>query len=650
MEDNKDNSVKETEQKPQEHAEGKTGGKTMAEKAIDRFAQMMVTRLEEMKGQQWEKGWIDGGGKNQGLPQNLSGRCYSGHNDFFLQLHTAINGYDVPVYATYKQLKDAGATIGKGEKAMPVIYWNITHKDENGHKVSDEDYEAMTRTEKDKVKTIPVMMGYYVWNLQQTNFAEVKPERFAKLQEQFKAPEMKDTTGMYVSKELDAMIDKQAWVCKINTVEGAGAFYSQSKDEITVPMKAQFNIHDTPEETYKDGMEYYSSVVHEMAHSTGVEKRLGRDMEGHFGDPKYAKEELVAELTAAMVGNSMGFDKRILDNNAKYVDGWMDTLKKEPRFILSVMADVNKASHMILDHVDKQRLEMGMTALQPKEETVADEKTKDNKEVRETKKNEETKVDMAAEPLAKPMTKAAIEREKNETGFSSSEREQARPQAKAEEKAELAKESAKVYHEMREQHPGDLLLFRKGSFLEAYNEDAKKVAQTIGLKEQHITKEGFESKNEKESEKGIPYVNFKNKSLDKYLPKLIREGHHVAIVDNLEEIAKERLAGRKEQQTKAADQQQTAPKAKTIPLDQFNKLETADGKKIDHFAVFKMKSGNYGVRAMVDGQQLSVKALDKEDRNAFFEHTTTKAALVQKYYGKELSQPKHEERSRARAV
>ena len=367
MEDNKDNSVKETEQKPQEKAEGKNGGMTMAEKAIDRFAQMMVTRLEEMKGQQWEKGWIDAGGKNQGMPQNLSGRRYSGHNDFFLQLHTVMKGYDVPVYATYKQLKDAGATIGKGEKAMPVIYWNITHRDENGHKVSDEAYDAMTKAEQEKVKTVPVLMGYYVWNLQQTNFAEVKPEKFAKLQEQFKAPEMKDTKGMFESKEFDAMIDKQAWVCKINTVEGAGAFYSPTKDEITVPLKAQFNIHDTPEEVYKDGMEYYSSIVHEMAHPTGVEKRLGRDMEGHFGDPKYAKEELVAELTAAMVGNTMGFDKRILDNNAKYVDGWMDTLKKEPRFILSVMADVNKASKMILDHVDAQRLEMGMTTLQPKE-------------------------------------------------------------------------------------------------------------------------------------------------------------------------------------------------------------------------------------------------------------------------------------------
>ena len=619
MEDNKDNSVKETEQKPQDRTEGKTGGKTMAEKAIDRFAQMMVTRLEEMKGQQWEKGWIDGGGRTQGLPQNLSGRRYSGHNDFFLQLHTAINGYDAPVYATYKQIRDAGATVNKGEKAMPVIYWNISHKDENGQKISDEAFDAMTKAEQAKVKTIPIMMGYYVWNLQQTNFAEVKPEQYAKLTGQFKAPHVADTKGMYESKEFDAMIDKQAWVCKIKNVEGAGASYSPSKDEITVPMKAQFKIHDTPEEIYKDGMEYYSSIAHEMAHSTGVEKRLGRDMEGHFGDPKYAKEELVAELTAAMVGNTMGFDKRILDNNAKYVDGWMDTLKKEPRFILSVMADVNKASKMILDHVDAQRLEMGMKTLQPKEEA-------NNGKTTETKVASETKMDIAAEPLAKPKTKA-------------------------EEKAEIAKETAAVFKDLKEKHPDALLLMRKGDFYEAFDEDAKKVAKSTGLKEQHIIKEGFEPKEGKGDEKGISYVNFKNTSLDKYLPKLVRDGHRVAICDSLEDIAKKRISERKETQTKANElQQPTEQKAKTIPLDQFNKLETEDGKKIDHFAVFKMKSGNYGVRAMVDGQQMSVKALDKEDRNAFFEHTTTKAALVQKYYGKELSQPKQEQRSRARAV
>ena len=615
MENENNEKQQNTEQQSQPQA--KVEHKTMAEKAVERFSEMMVSRLEEMKGQQWEKGWIDGGGKTQGLPQNISGRRYSGHNDFFLQLHTAMNSYAMPVYATFKQIHEAGATINKGEKAMPVIYWNITHRDENGQKVTDEQYDAMTKAEQEKCKSIPIMMGYYCYNLDQTNFKEVKPEQYARLQEQFKAPEIKDTKGMFISPEFDAMIEKQAWVCKINTIEGSGAFYSKSKDEITIPLKAQFNIHEDPKEVYKDGMEYYSSLVHEMAHSTGIDSRLSRDMEGRFGDKKYAKEELVAELSAAMVGNSMGFDKRILDNNAKYVDSWIDTLKQEPKFIISVMADVSKASGMILEHVDKQRLELGMSTLQTKE-PVVDEKGQEVKDVKEAKTVNDGKESKAE-----------------------------KPQTKAEEKAEIAKEAAHVWHDLKEKHPDAVLLIRKGDFYEAFGEDAKKVAKSTGLKEQHVVKEGFEAK---EGEKGVSYVNFKNTSLDKYLPKLVRDGHRVAIVDNLEDMARDRIADRKKQE-KSQEQpvavKQTTAVAKTIPLDQFNKLETDDGKKIDHFAVFRMKSGNYGVRAMVDGQQLGVKPLQKEDRNAFFDHTTTKAALVQKYYGKELSDSRSRSQSKA---
>ena len=79
-------------------------------------------------------------------------------------------------------------------------------------------------------------------------------------------------------------------------------------------------------------------------------------MGGRFGDPKYAKEELVAELTAAMICHSMGFDMKVTDNSAAYLDSWIGVLKQEPKFIVSVMADVNKASDLILDQVDKQRL------------------------------------------------------------------------------------------------------------------------------------------------------------------------------------------------------------------------------------------------------------------------------------------------------
>jgi hypothetical protein len=176
------------------------------------------------------------------------------------------------------------------------------------------------------------------------------------------------------------------------------------------------------------------------------------------------------------------------------------------------MADVNKASKMILDHVDAQRLEMGMTALQPKEEA-------NNGKTTEAKVAPETKMDIAAEPIAKPKTKA-------------------------EEKAELAKETAAVFKDLKEKHPDALLLMRKGDFYEAFEEDAKKVAKSTGLKEQHIIKEGFPSprKTKVRGEKGVSYVNFKNTSLDKYLPKLVRDGHRVAIVDNLEDMAKQRIS------------------------------------------------------------------------------------------------------------
>lgn len=106
-------------------------------------------------------------------------------------------------------------------------------------------------------------------------------------------------------------------------------------------------------------MEYYSTMLHEMTHSTMTAERLNREMGGKFGDPKYAKEELVAELTAAMISHSMGFDSKITDNSAAYLDSWIGVLKKEPKFIVSIMADVNKASDLILDHVDKQRLALG---------------------------------------------------------------------------------------------------------------------------------------------------------------------------------------------------------------------------------------------------------------------------------------------------
>lgn len=328
--------------------------------ALDRFAEMMIECMEQMKTSDWKQGWIGGANGYAGLPQNVGGRNYSGSNSFFLQLQTAAKGYQLPVYLTFKQANNLKAHVLKGEKAFPVVYWDMMVKDKDGRKVSSDEYRAMSKEEKTDLEVIPFIKAFPVYNLQQTNFAEVQPERMQKLIEKFKVPELRDTQGMYAHSALDRMIQQQSWLCPIQADKREnGAYYSPSRDIVVLPMKAQFNTGSTPDEIYRDGMEFYSTMLHEMAHSTITPERLNREMGGKFGDPKYAKEELVAELTAAMISHSMGFDSKITDNSAAYLDSWIGVLKKEPKFIVSIMADVNKASDLILDHVDAQRLALG---------------------------------------------------------------------------------------------------------------------------------------------------------------------------------------------------------------------------------------------------------------------------------------------------
>ena len=337
--------------------------KSAGQKAVDKFTEMMSARMEEMKAGNWKKGWIDGKAVI-GMPQNISGRTYSGSNSFFLQMDAAMNGYRTPVYMTFLQIQKEGAHVNKGATAMPVIYWDFTIQDKDGKRVNSSDYRNMSKEEQKQYTVIPFLKAYNVFNVDMTNLQEVNKEKYDKLLARFTAPEIKDAQGIYENAALDRLFERQEWVCPIQVDQHSdSAYYSRTRDRIVVPMKEQFNIGATPEEVYKDGMEYYSSVLHEMAHSTGSPQRLNRTKGDKFGDDKYAKEELVAELTAANVGYAMGFDRRILDNNAAYLDGWISVLKENPKFIVSVMADVNKASDMVLEVVDKQRLAIGQEPL-----------------------------------------------------------------------------------------------------------------------------------------------------------------------------------------------------------------------------------------------------------------------------------------------
>lgn len=337
----------------------KSNSQSSSDKAVEAFAAMIISRLEEVKASEWKKGWIGGNGY-QGMPQNMNGRTYSGTNSLFLFMHTAMNNYAAPIYLTFLQKEKEGLRLNKGVKAMPVVYWDWNIKDTEGKKVSLTDYRSMSKEERKHCEARPFLRSFRVYNIDQTNMKEVNKEKYDKLVAQFQFPKVADTQGMYKNAALDRMFEHQEWLCKIHCDKpSAGAFFNPTHDFIVIPQKDQFKIGKTESDIYKDGMEYYSTALHEMTHSTGTAERLNRNMEGRYGDPKYAKEELVAELSAAMVGNTMGFDKRITDNSAAYIDGWLHTLREEPRFIMSVMADVNKASNLILEKIDEQKLALG---------------------------------------------------------------------------------------------------------------------------------------------------------------------------------------------------------------------------------------------------------------------------------------------------
>lgn len=321
------------------------------EMVMQKFAELMIERMESMKASDWQKGWI---GENYGAgPINVMGNQYGGANIFFLLMYSGMKGFKYPIFCTVKQANKMGARINKGEKSVPVIFWDRVYKTSSGKNVTQETYDQMTTAQRQDCTVFPVLKSYNVFNVEQTNIDEVKPEKLDTLKKLFgNSEEHADTKGMYECVEIDNMLEQQSWVCPISYKKRSDrAYYSPSEDRIVIPTKAQFRQGKTADDVYKDGQEYYSSLLHEMVHSTGSADRLGREGGKRFGDDMYAREELVAELGAARVGQMLGFDKRILDNNAAYLDGWVAALRKQPKFILTLLTDVDKAARMITERI-----------------------------------------------------------------------------------------------------------------------------------------------------------------------------------------------------------------------------------------------------------------------------------------------------------
>lgn len=340
------------------------------ENALQKLVDRLVERMEDAsESLEWNKPWIQTGA-GFGLPRNISGSPYMGMNAFLLSLHTAENGYKIPIYMTHKQAKKEKVHVLHGSKSIPVFKWGMTVRDKAGKLVPEEEFRQMSEEKQKEYTVIPYLRHFNEFNIDQTNFKEKYPDKYEKLLSNFVDPDRNkaDINGMYNNEALNKVIEeKDGWICPIVLDPARGAAYSPLDNYIHVPPKGNYRIHEgNAEETFKDGQSYYSTALHEMAHSTGHESVLKRDgivkFDG-FGSPSYAKEELVAELTAAMVSSTLGFDKRITENSAAYLKGWAAALRKEPKYIISVMSDVNKASRIELEHIDKQRKALGQKSL-----------------------------------------------------------------------------------------------------------------------------------------------------------------------------------------------------------------------------------------------------------------------------------------------
>lgn len=329
------------------------------DKALDRFAELMIEKIKSID-KDWRKPWFTESALM--WPRNLNGRRYNGGNALMLMLHAEKEGYQLPVWCTFNSIQkslnppDKGqdpVLVNKGEKSFPVFLTTYTVVNtDTREKIPFDDYKKLSKEEQEQYNVYPKTQVFNVFNIAQTNLQQVRPELYAKLEEECVGKHA-DVVDEYSFPAIDAMIERSAWLCPIIPTKQDKAFYSVSNDHIVVPLKEQF----------VDGQSFYGTILHEMTHSTGSADRLNRLKSSTFGDNDYSREELVAELGSALVCCQHGIQKHVKDDSAAYLKSWLNSLQESPEYIKTVMNDVKKASAVISFRIEdiEQRLENGLT-------------------------------------------------------------------------------------------------------------------------------------------------------------------------------------------------------------------------------------------------------------------------------------------------
>ena len=348
---------------------------TAEQKALDLFSEMMISKIESLRSKDgWKKPWFTEGALQ--WPKNLNGREYNGMNAMMLLLHCEKEGYRIPRFCTFDRIqqfnkpgsrdKEAKPRVSvlKGEHSFPVMLTTFTVVDkETKERIKWEDYKLLSQEQREKYNVYPKLQTYHVFNVAQTNLKEVRPELWEKLEQEYSMPKVDRSEAF---EPVDRMITDNRWICPIKPMYGDSAYYSISKNEIVVPEKGQF----------KDGESFYSNLFHEMGHSTGAENQLDRLKPTTFGSAEYAREELVAELTAALTAQRYGMSKHLKDDTAAYLKAWLDSLKESPQYIKTVLLDVKKASSMLTQRIDQIALEIEEEKKAEQTENIGNEEKK----------------------------------------------------------------------------------------------------------------------------------------------------------------------------------------------------------------------------------------------------------------------------------
>ena len=264
----------------------------------------------------WSRPW-----KVDGLaPANLAtGRAYRGINVLLLGFRAG----STPWWLTFRQAKVLGGRILRGAKSAPVVFWRWTEKKDpkTGEEIAGEDGTA---------GRFPVLRYYRVFNLDQ---AEGIPES--------RIPEIGGGTVEPVA-EAERIVSGFPSPPTIAHRAQPRACYTPASDTVTMP----------PREVFDSTTGYYSTLFHELAHSTGHARRLGRpsferNHAAPFGSDEYAREELVAELGAAFLCGEAGIDPDV-PSSAAYLDHWRQKLSRDPRLIVTAAQQAQKAADHIL--------------------------------------------------------------------------------------------------------------------------------------------------------------------------------------------------------------------------------------------------------------------------------------------------------------